>query len=822
MAIDYLGKLAELKKPDGTAILPGAAQSILDIGTALNTTKLAAAKATDVIKNGVSTTLPDPNKASSSSVKNLPTVLTNPMEQFASHSVLWTLAILTPQQFNNPRSYRTDDFSFAGDFFLNNSTGAIQESSIIFSSGGRHDQYRTNTFFGAPEYFINNFSMKCIIGAGPKTGNSNAIGFTFDIIEPQSMGLLLQSMQNAAVKAGYTNYLQNTPYLLRMDIQGYDELGRVIKSVKSKYFTIKLTKTTFSVNEGGSSYKVEAIPYNHYGFSDVVNISYTDVKISGETVAEALSLGPKSLIATLNRNEKQLVAEGKIGIADVYAIQFPKLSSDWYSSAGNPPTAKSATVTPTDVKPKIITGTATKTEEPTNMPMNQIGGSSLGLDQLRGGNPSFKQPGDQIDEKTGIVKRDGMTIDPKERAFQFGQKTTLTAIVNQIILSSDYAKSAITENPSPEGFIKWFKLDVQIELLDFDAKIGDYAKKITYRVVPYLVHQSIFSNPNSAPIGYSNLMKKIAKHYQYIYTGQNVDVLKFDIQIDNLFYTGVQPSPENKGAKVSNQDQKGVGEVKNKTTETGKGQAPAVQTAQMGRSRPVRSFISAPKGGSSDKTTEQIVAENFQHSFLSQSSGDMIKVSLEILGDPYWMVDSGVGNYFAGVVEQSDQITNDGTMNYEGGNIYVYLTFKTPADINEVTGLYDFSKTGKESAFGGIYRVTECESMFVDGQWKQKLTCLRMPGPQGPEANKNTEGNAPTAVTPTNSRATEIGPAEPTKQSPIDDTGRSGTVIAANATSQSASNAQTSSASTKTRTTSNQAPTVVGFRYYRDIGRNQG
>jgi hypothetical protein len=157
MAIDYLGKLAELKKPDGTAILPRAAQSILNIGAASNTTKLAAAKATDVIKNGVSTTLPDPNKASSSAIKNLPTVFTNPMEQFASYSVLWTLAILTPQQFNNPRSYRTDDFSFAGDFFLNNSTGAIQESSIIFSSGGRNDQYRTKTFFGSPEYFINNF-----------------------------------------------------------------------------------------------------------------------------------------------------------------------------------------------------------------------------------------------------------------------------------------------------------------------------------------------------------------------------------------------------------------------------------------------------------------------------------------------------------------------------------------------------------------------------------------------------------------------------------------------------------------------------------------
>lgn len=821
MAIDYLGKIVELKKPDGTDILPGAVQSILNTGSVLNTTKLATAKATDVIKNGVSTTLKDTTKASSSVVKNMPAVFTNPMEQFASYSVLWTLAILTPQQFNNPRSYRTDDFSFAGDFFLNNNTGAIQESSIIFSSGGRNDQYRTKTFFGAPEYFINNFTMKCIIGAGPKTGNSNAIGFTFDIIEPQSMGLLLQSMQNAAVKAGYTNYLQNTPYVLRMDIQGYDELGRVIKSVKSKYFTIKLTKTTFSVNEGGSNYKVEAIPYNHYGFSDVVNISYTDIKISGETVVETLSLGPKSLVATLNRNEKQLVAEGKIGVADVYAIQFPKLASDWYSSAGNAPGTKSATVTPTDQKPKIVTGTASKTEDPLDMPMNQIGGSSLGLDQLRGGNPSFKQPGDQIDEKTGIVKRDGMTIDPKERAFQFGQKTTLTAIINQIILSSDYAKSAIVDNPSPEGFLKWFKLDVQIELLDFDAKIGDYAKKITFRVVPYLVHQSIFANANSAPIGYDNLMKKIAKHYQYIYTGQNVDVLKFDIQIDNLFYTGVQPSPENKGAKVSNQDQK-FGEVQNKTTSTGKGPAPAAQTAQMGRRRPVRTFISAPKGGSSDKTTEQIVAENFQHSFLSQSSGDMIQVSLEILGDPYWMVDSGVGNYFAGTIEQSDQITNDGTMNYEGGNIYVYLTFRTPADINEMTGLYDFSQSGKESAFGGIYRVTECETMFNDGTWKQKLTCLRMPGPQGPESNKTTQGNAPTPITPVNSRATEIGPAESPKQSPIDDANRSGTVTAANATNQPASPTQTSSNGTQTRTTSNQAPPVVGFRYYRDIGRNQG
>jgi hypothetical protein len=57
------------------------------------------------------------------------------------------------------------------------------EKNIVFSSGGRFNDQRVKTFFGTPEYFINNFQMNCIIGTNEKTGNSNAIKFTFDIIE---------------------------------------------------------------------------------------------------------------------------------------------------------------------------------------------------------------------------------------------------------------------------------------------------------------------------------------------------------------------------------------------------------------------------------------------------------------------------------------------------------------------------------------------------------------------------------------------------------------------------------------------------------------
>jgi hypothetical protein len=131
-----------------------------------------------------------------------------------------------------------------------------------------------------------------------------------------------------------------------------------------------------------------------------------------------------------------------------------------------------------------------------------------------------------------------------------------------------------------------------------------------------------------------------------------------------------------------------------------------------------------------------------------------------------------MGNYFAGTPSETSQITNDGTMNYESGNVYVYLTFKTPADINETTGLYDFSVAGKESPFGGIYRVNMCENIFQDGQWKQKLKLLRMPGPQGPELTNKTGANVPLPTSRQNNSATEIDKVETPKTSPIQDTNK--------------------------------------------------
>lgn len=720
-----LGSENQFKKPDGTNVENGAGDPSMPTGTA-TVDEGEEPGATIEIENGeVSEQRTDPNSTYVSPRSKLANLVENPLEQFSSYNALWTLAVLTPEQFNTPSTYRTSDLSFASDFTMNDQTGEIEESSIIFSSGGRGDQYRTKTFYGSPEFYLDNFTMKATVSASEKTGNSNAVMFEFTIIEPYSMGLLLTSLQTAAIKAGYANYLDNTPYLLRLDIKGWKDGATQLSSVKPKYFVLKFTKINFTVNESGSTYTVMAIPYNHSAYGDTTNILFQDIAIEPGpegTVEELLS----ELCEMLNRNEERLKQEGRIGTEDKYVIQFPNKSSDFIRSSSDND-AGSASKSTKEVKGRAVAGT--NAQVITDFDVNPIGKSRFGFDQGVGGNYSFKRENDVYDPNTGRILRDKMSIDPKKRTFHFTQSQTLTDIITQCILSSNYAIAALDPNKMENGFIKWFKLDVQIEFLKFDSLTGTYARKITFRVVPFKVHHSIFANPNTPSIGLDKLQKKIVKSYEYIYTGQNTDILNFDIKIQNLFYTGSHSGPEADTPSVRNQNLAGIAETPGKKTPIVVGADPRAQAGNLGSGR-IRKVIkkTGMYGGADAKITEQRVAEAFHEAFISGSSADLVNLDLEILGDTYWMVDSGFANYFSPESTITDQITEDGTCNYEGSDVYIMITFRTPADIDPVTGMYQFSTKGKESPFSGIYRVTRLENTFYEGVFKQRLTCIRMRG----------------------------------------------------------------------------------------------
>ena len=760
------------KKPDGSPITQGTASGELpdflkiNKGDATVSTGIDIKGAIQDFQNGVPEQYEqDPDRQPNTSSGNLPQVQNNALEQFASYNCLWTMACLTPQQFNNPELYRTKDFSFADYKFVDETTDRTNETTVIFSSAGRFDQQRTKVYAGSnkyfsPEYYVDNFNMRTIIQPTPQVGNSNAVSIEFEIYEPYSMGLLLQSMQNSAIAAGYANYLDNAPYVLRLDITGFDVNGKVLSTVDPKFFVCRLTKVAFEVTESGSIYQVKATPYNHAAYSDITNTLYRDIAITPGAegnLKELLQSGPNSLVAFLNKNEEKLVDEGKITFPDIYEIQFPSVGAQFSGVDSSVQTPNSATAGQGQRQTSVG---GNKTGVTNSNLRNPIGESTFGFDATQGGNFNFAKDTDTRDED-GRVVRDKMKIDVNKRTFHFTQAQSITDIITQSVLSTEYAAQAIDADKLEKGFVKWFRLDVQVELLDYDPLIGDYARKITYRVIPYKVHHTVFRNPSTPGLGYDDLQSQIVKKYQYIYSGQNVDILTFDIEINNLFYVGINPTEESSSKDLQNQNQGGAAEQKVQTYKPAEGSDKKAQAGNLNSGRPRKAQTSRIRGGADAKTSAKLVAERFHDAFINGSSADLVTVNLEILGDLYYLQQSELTNNFAQPL--TSQILEDGTMNHMDNPVFIYLTFRSPADLNTNTGLYEFPDGGKESVFSGIYRVTMVDNVFEGGVFKQTLKCLRMPGQSSDFDGESLNQNESQAL------ATTKGEVKPPETSHVDD-----------------------------------------------------
>lgn len=642
----------------------------------------------------------------------------NPLEEFASYTTVFTFACLKKEEVNNPYLYRNNDFV---------------EKQVVFSSAGRYDKERVPTAltrFGAPEYYIDNLNINSIIAPNQGTGSSNAAEISFEIFEPYSVGLLLQSLNTAALYSGYPNYLTDCPYVLKMEFLGYQENGRIFYGPKPKFFVMTLQKVDFTVTESGSNYKVAATPYNLSGFTEIMSQTFNDISLTGSTIEELLVKSPRSLQNALNENAKK-AAQGEgaiVSVPDRYEIHFPATANSPIPGIESTSEESGATLNATSNSSnyKIRIKSASNAQNDTNFDSNTIGQASFGFKANSGGNYVAPRAQDVYDSNTGIVKRDNITIDPKTRTFQFGQGQSVIAIISQAILSSDYATKALKDAKDGNGRVDWFRIDCQIQLTDYDSKRGTYAKRIIYRVMPYKVHGSVFTSPESVP-DFGNLMEELVKQYDYIYTGQNNDIIKFDIMLDTAFYTAITPTPPASAGRSQNQDTQSSGEEDRTKPSQSQG-LDALKAQAIGAGSPTvkrdPAAIDLPPGGSGQIDPEYLVAQNFQKAFLDNGQANLVNVRLEILGDPYWLTDNGIGGYLPGPGE-TEMINEDGTANYEMGDIYIYVRFRSPLDVDTIFGMYEFQ--GADSPFSGIYKVTKVESKFSGGTFTQNLECLRMP-----------------------------------------------------------------------------------------------
>jgi hypothetical protein len=714
-------EISNILTPAGNAISKIATTSGLAIGAVTNISKAVSADSASFNVSKIAEVITNPSVTSL--LKAFGTVkpaaggppYENVLEQFATYSPLWTLCCLTPEQFNKPKLYR------GSPYLLDN---------IVLSSAGRYDFSRVNTQYGAPEYYIDNVVLVSQLGGSANSGNTNVSSFKFDVYEPYSLGIFLQSLQAAAINSGYPSYLNDCPYLLKLEINGSSDDGALYKGSDelTKYFTIKITKVEFKVDEAGSKYTVEAAPMHYTGFSDVVTNVATDMRATGMTVSEVLVSGQQSICTALNEKQIRKVSDGQASFPDIYEIVFPVDSSDPVGiDTGASTEVLKAIADPKAERTQKISK-ADRESFSANFGEGAMGKSSMGFSETSGGNYNFKLAGDAVDDQGRIV-RETMTIDPKQREIRFPQSTKITEMIQRVMLASEYCVSKLKKEAVKDGEVDWFRIDVQIQLLEFDPIRNVRAKKYIYRVVPFKVSGAIFQNSTSVTPGGAKLERIIAKRYDYLYTGQNNNILKFDLQFNGQFYTGIAPTPLQNNANVSNKETSDTAEEKTPQARVQKGAAPESSTSVNGsaptKPNPLLTFPSI----SGEKTVEQMVADNFNQSFTR--SQDMVNVKIDIMGDLYFLSDSGLNsNYFADQGPNT-QVKADGSMNWEGSEIFIYITWRNPIEPNLGTtgqgGLYNFPNGGKVTPFSGIYKVTAVESKFSGGTFQQSLDLARQP-----------------------------------------------------------------------------------------------
>jgi hypothetical protein len=100
---------------------------------------------------------------------------------------------------------------------------------------------------------------------------------------------------------------------------------------------------------------------------------------------------------------------------------------------------------------------------------------------------------------------------------------------------------------------------------------------------------------------------------------------------------------------------------------------------------------------------------------------------MKIWGDPFYLADSGMGNYNAGTTPFIN-LNKAGSMDYQSSEVDITLNFKTPIDYKG-DGWMEFPGGGYApvGAFSGLYQVTLVKHNFSKGVFTQELDMIRRP-----------------------------------------------------------------------------------------------
>lgn len=339
---------------------------------------------------------------------------------------------------------------------------------------------------GVTGYNIKSVETRALVGPNAETRNTNIFQFTLEIVEPISVGFL-DALKDAALALEIKN-LNKCPYFLELGFRAYDENGAVLNDPLSDQpdahrwiWAIQITDIDTRLDAAGGQYTIKAQVYNDGAVETDILTVPKNLVMKGTTIGKVLnSLGTAMTESWQKRYGDKLVE---------YHFKMHPITRP-------PPTI-------TDPDPNNY---AMKAKNPTLR--------SVRLDPMQGAAGEIQA---QVAAGTGyndIVQWIMMNNENTETLGLDVHNTNLASIIDRI--------------------------ETDVEITGYDEVSANYAKRVYIHIWPYYT-QAILTGPgqrddaqNEAVQG--KMVKALLdrrflyKHYEYLHTGLNTEVLEFDIR----------------------------------------------------------------------------------------------------------------------------------------------------------------------------------------------------------------------------------------------------------------------------------------------------
>ena len=619
---------------------------------------------------------------------------------------------------------------------LSNSTKqdnqALKARAAGFIDGFNH--YSPGRF----DMYIDNVEIDTLLTFSGKAGPTLPLAFRFEVYEPYSINGFLEALQAAALGCGYANY-STASFLLKMNFIGYnsdDELETDIPN-STRYFGIRITKIQLEVTAKGAKYVCVGLPYNEFAFTDEINKLHQNVQFQGSTVNDILKNFLNNVEFQRNTANKEAYSKEVGGAAptgyDKYYILFGDENSNFDDLRESP-------VYSSDLKDsKIFTFSD-----------NQSSGNANGY-----GNQGSKQL---------------PPARPAENTISFAANSNITDCIAAIITESEWAKKLLQKikfNPttkqwvgfdSDTGLVDYFIIRAEVTNMDaFDIISNRFYQEFTYKISPYKIHYTMIPGYQQDKFVYDKNMKKhfLIRQYDYIYTGENRDILDFKINFNNSVYaaipiamgaSGIKNSLANAVSSQAVSGKKFIAQTRSDPPEDLSKGIPTPHSAVLPTLNSYRDNLVTSGSISAGPPTSDpyYMQAKAMYEAVVKRTYNMTEVELSILGDPVYLVMGGVSNFDP--KSTNGVVSENGSLNQNHGSPYVEVTFNNPTDIMP-NGFLDVDPKLQESkgrlAFSGVFMVKKSVSKFSNGLFTQRLQLARMPqqGENNPPVVSRLEDN---------------------------------------------------------------------------------